>query len=352
MSHSKERPQKDCLNCKAIVQGRFCQVCGQENVETKQSFWQLVQHFVYDIFHFDGKFYKTFGLLITQPGRVAAEYANGKKAAYLDPIRMYLFISTVTFFLLPIFSSIKKTLSQMHLIASPVERLHEASRNYGIVRTNSGQPNATNNLTVLLDTAQHLQLKKPNEAEDTSNAIDFFIQGERYKAIPIPEEKLFPRGNWLESRIADNIKASFEEQGKDFDQLMLEQAQSQQKMMPYVLFLSLPLFTMLLSLFYRRVPTLYYSDHATFTLYHYILVFGLLAATLFFQLLLKVAGLNSQFIFLPIVAITFIFLLFEMKRFYAQGWGVTILKFLALSILTIALLVLLFLLFSLVAILL
>ena len=38
MSHQKERVEKNCLNCNAEVQGRFCQVCGQENIETKESF--------------------------------------------------------------------------------------------------------------------------------------------------------------------------------------------------------------------------------------------------------------------------------------------------------------------------
>jgi hypothetical protein len=347
MSHSKERKEKDCLNCSAYVEGRFCTVCGQENVETAQSLGQMAQHFVYDIFHFDGKFFSTLGLLLSQPGQVATEYARGRKASYLDPIRMYLFISTVMFFLLPVFSSVKQTLGNIHILASPQERLAEASRTYQEVQTN-GDSTARHKLTLLLDTAQHLRLKK--KSKDTANTFDFFIKGERYKVIPMTLEKFFPRGNWFENLVADKVQKDFEAQGGDFNQLMVEQAAAQQKMMPYVLFVSLPLFTALLSLFYRKRPGFYYSHHATFTLYHYILVFGLLVLTLFFQLLLKLVGVHTQFIFLPVVAITFIFLLFEMKRFYRQGWGITIRKFLAFSVLTIIMLSILFLFFSVLAI--
>jgi hypothetical protein len=351
MSHAKERTLKNCLNCNTIVQGRFCQACGQENVEVKQGFWQMVQHFVYDIFHFDGKFFETLRLLITRPGRVAKEYAGGRKAAYLDPIRMYLFISTVTFFLLPLFSGIQQTISNIHIMASPSERLHEASRSYATLQADPTQNEVKRKLDLLLDTTVYLQVKEVEEVSPSMTTFDFQIKGKQYKAIPVTEDKLFPKGTWLENHIAKNVKAKFEQQGNDFNQLMLEQAQSQQKMMPYILFFSLPVFIMLLNLLYRKKAGVFYSDHAVFTLYHYILAFGLLVVALFFQLILKLAGISSSFIFLPIITISFIHLLFEMKLFYAQGWGKTFVKFLLLSVATILSFAVLFVLFSLLTVL-
>ena len=159
-------------------------------------------------------------------------------------------------------------------------------------------------------------------------------------------KRFFPKGNWFQNRIANNVKNKFEQQGRDFNLLMLEQAQSQQKLMPYILFLSLPLFTMMLTLLYENSQ--YLSDHATFTLYHYILVFGLLGIALIFQSFLKLVGVSSSFIFLPILSITLIHLLFEMKIFYAQGWGKTLLKFFLLTISISILIALLFILVSLI----
>lgn len=104
MSHFKERKEKNCLNCNAEVLGRFCQVCGQENIEPKESFWHLVTHFFYDITHFDGKFFSTVKYLLLKPGFLTYEYVRGKRMTYLHPIRMYVFTSA--FFFLMFFSFI------------------------------------------------------------------------------------------------------------------------------------------------------------------------------------------------------------------------------------------------------
>ena len=63
MSHFKERKEKKCLNCNAIVHDRFCGICGQENIEPKESAWHLINHFFQDITHFDGKFFSSLKYL-------------------------------------------------------------------------------------------------------------------------------------------------------------------------------------------------------------------------------------------------------------------------------------------------
>ncbi len=100
MSHNPERKEKNCLNCDTQIHGRFCHVCGQENIYTKEKFWSLAKHFVYDILHFDGQFFNTLKFLFTKPGFVARQYAEGKRASYLHPIRMYMFTSAVFFLVL------------------------------------------------------------------------------------------------------------------------------------------------------------------------------------------------------------------------------------------------------------
>ncbi|RYZ28031.1 MAG: DUF3667 domain-containing protein [Chitinophagaceae bacterium] len=77
VSHQPERKEKNCLNCGATVAGRYCQACGQENIVHKQSAWGLITHFVYDIFHFDGKFFDTLKRLLFKPGLVPKEYIAG-----------------------------------------------------------------------------------------------------------------------------------------------------------------------------------------------------------------------------------------------------------------------------------
>ncbi len=97
MSHLKERKEKECLNCNAIIYGRFCHVCGQENVEPKETFLHLLRHFIEDVTHFDGKFFDTLRYLILRPGFTSYEYMRGRRNSYLNPIRMYIFTSAIFF---------------------------------------------------------------------------------------------------------------------------------------------------------------------------------------------------------------------------------------------------------------
>src|SRR5882672_7757308 len=97
MSHRPERKEKNCLNCGTTVQGFYCHVCGQENIEPKETFWGMVMHFFEDITHFDGKFFSTLKDLLFRPGFLSAEYVKGRRASYLHPVRMYVFTSGLFF---------------------------------------------------------------------------------------------------------------------------------------------------------------------------------------------------------------------------------------------------------------
>src|SRR5258705_656622 len=77
--------------------GRFCHVCGQENIVPKESFGKLVLHFFYDITHFDGKFFESVKDLLFRPGFLSKEYIKGRRTSYLNPVRMYVFTSAIFF---------------------------------------------------------------------------------------------------------------------------------------------------------------------------------------------------------------------------------------------------------------
>ena len=97
VSHSKERKEKNCLNCSAEIQGRYCGICGQENTEPQESILDIFSHFFNDITHFDGKFFSSVKYLFTKPGFLSAEYMRGRRASYLIPVRMYFFTSAIFF---------------------------------------------------------------------------------------------------------------------------------------------------------------------------------------------------------------------------------------------------------------
>lgn len=91
------RQENDCLNCGTILEGHFCHNCGQENLQMKESFGHMITHAVSDYFHFDYQFFHTLKPLFGKPGKLTNEYLAGRRAQYLHPVKMYIFISLVFF---------------------------------------------------------------------------------------------------------------------------------------------------------------------------------------------------------------------------------------------------------------
>jgi ribosomal protein L37E len=97
MSAGKYRKEHNCLNCGAHVEKHYCSDCGQPNLELKENFWGFISHSVAHYFHFDNKFFQTLSPLLTKPGQVTLDYLAGKRARYINPVSMYIFVSIVYF---------------------------------------------------------------------------------------------------------------------------------------------------------------------------------------------------------------------------------------------------------------
>jgi len=93
------REDNECQNCGRIVEEVYCPRCGQKNTETRQSFGHLVAHFAEDLTHYDGAFWKTIKYLLFRPAFLTKEYLQGKRQAYVPPVKLYIFISFITFFI-------------------------------------------------------------------------------------------------------------------------------------------------------------------------------------------------------------------------------------------------------------
>lgn len=348
MSHQPERKEKDCLNCGAIVQGRFCQVCGQENIVTKQSFWSLAQHFVYDIFHFDGKFFHTLKYLLIRPGKVPREYINGKRMHFLDPIRMYLFTSAVFFLVFFSVSELKNIDVLDERYMTKLERYDELSRLHAQLPATGTDSAALGRLNLLMDSTMRLRLLKvadTTQITDTSflvtrNKERFVVKPEKSGLTTFVDEK---DDTWIERTFEDKWKKYRTSYGDDPNLMLRDLSNSFIHKLPYLLFVSLPFFALILKLLYRRNRSLYYSDHAIFTLYHYIFSFILL---LFFFGFSALKNWSSWGIFDNLATITVwlwpAYLLIAMKYFYGQRWRKTLGKFLLVNFFGIISLIMLF----------
>jgi hypothetical protein len=352
VSHQPERKEKNCLNCGATVAGRYCQVCGQENSVSQMSIWALARHFVYDIFHFDGKFFETLRYLLFKPGFVPREYISGKRERYLEPVRMYLFTSALFFLIL--FSLTHTDIIKISggSIMTRTDRLILASRMYAQNRRLDDSI-LHKKMDYLLDTSYMIVLKDTvgNQRSDSSFLIDY--DGKNYFMEPrqVTIKEINTGNSWF-SRKIKALRFNYEKKyGNDYESMFKDISNSFIHKVPHILFISLHFFALILMLLYVRRKNYYYSDHAIFTLYHYIFTFIML---LFFFLINEING-NINSALLQILAIIFfimpgIYLFIAMKKFYAQGFGKTLLKYIILNVLAFVILMLLMLVFILLSV--
>ena len=347
MSHQPERKQKNCLNCGATVIGRYCHVCGQENLETKESFWSLTRHFVFDIFHFDGKFFHTLKYIFVRPGMVAREYCQGKRMSFLHPIRMYLFTSAI-FFL--VFASVNHINSgdssnSKNKAMSTSDRMELAQEYKERLNRKPGDTSLVKIIALLTDTTR---VVTGNQILAMDPRPFLTISGKGYKTLSnydsaqnaLPDNE---RDGWFKRMLTkkavsfnEKYEGRTDEGSKIFWESFLHRV-------PYMLFLSLPFFALILKLLYGRRKNFYYSDHAIFTIYHYILSFILLLVVFCISTLEDKVGWGIfSYLIIAILISWPLYLLLEMKNFYQQRWLKTIAKFLLLNLLGLIVIFILF----------
>ena len=89
-----------CQNCGTPTPGNFCPECGQDSREHRVALRLLTVGLWNDLFTFDNRFWRSFVILLARPGELTLRYMGGKRARYIPPARMYLFVSIVFFFVL------------------------------------------------------------------------------------------------------------------------------------------------------------------------------------------------------------------------------------------------------------
>lgn len=345
MSHFKERKEKICLNCNTEVVGRYCHVCGQENIEPKESTWHLITHFINDITHFDGKFFSSLKYLILKPGFLSSEYLKGRRVSYLHPIRMYVFTSFIFFLIVFLNTGNHETKdpelvmreyahkkdSLLHLlqlgpdsvkqkkIENKLESLNGeivAMREIGQIKNYEG-----------VDTTGFAKAEKKNaDVVFTVNDRDYRSREEYdsvQKQLPAKE-----RDGWFMRQIAKRgmaINKKFHHNSEEFQEKFNEKFLHS---IPKMMFVSLPLVALLLQLLYIRRKEFFYVSHGIFIIHVYIAIFILILVTYLFGWLKDVSGWSLFNWFTGITVIAMFYYLYKaMRNFYQQGRTKTVLKF-------------------------
>lgn len=87
----------ECPNCGSLKLEQFCAICGQDNRVSVVAFPRLLADFLTDLFNFDSRLFGSLWPLVAKPGLMTREYLAGRRARFIPPVRMYLFLSLFFF---------------------------------------------------------------------------------------------------------------------------------------------------------------------------------------------------------------------------------------------------------------
>jgi hypothetical protein len=310
VSHSRERSEKTCLNCNAQLHGRFCHVCGQENTDPRESVWSIISHFFNDITHFDGKFFTTAAKLLAKPGFLPLEFIKGRRASYLHPIRLYVFTSALFFII-------------FYAVVTPAINRSDSEGEYSI---SFGAPQYVNPIdTIRAVTSTYKTIAEYDSAQQA-----------------LPESK---RDGWFFRKLRQrNIERM--SRYSDRNDLIKGVVNNFIHTFPYLLFVSLPVSALFLQLLYFTNKNNVYAGHTIFLVYLYVFTFLILLAYFGLERLQSaydIPGIG----FIEFLLFTYlgVYSVIAMKKYYAEGWGRTIVKFIVFNILALISIVALFLVF-------
>jgi hypothetical protein len=348
MSHLPHRKENNCLNCGTTVIGKYCHNCGQENIEPKESLWHLIVHFFNDVTHFDGKFFSTLKDLLFKPGFLSKQYMKGRRASYLNPIRMYLFTSFV--FFLVFFSVYHISEKEMKTDmfngkrVSQIDSLSDADFKTFTADIN-GTPMTRKEFHHYLDS---IHIKGGLQFFDTDSNQHHYTSRQQYDSL-ITSGAV--KDGWLRKlltykEIEINNKYS-NQQGKFFTDFI----NSLFHHFPQMFFISLPFVALLLKLLYVRRKNFYYVAHAIFTIHLYIFVFIVMLIEIGISQLTELHGLAwLHYINVLLTMAIFFYLYKSMRNFYEQRRFKTIMKYILFLFSFTILIIFFFLIFALVSV--
>ncbi|SKA18974.1 DUF3667 domain-containing protein [Sediminibacterium ginsengisoli] len=360
MSHFPERKEKVCLNCGAETHGRFCHVCGQENIEPKESFWHLLTHFVYDITHFDGKFFSTIKYLLFRPGFISHEYLKGRRVAYLHPIRMYVFTSA--FFFLIFFGFYQKDKSivekeEPRTAAQVMKKLEKQKKNLERSVADSfiaGIAKDQIKARIAATDSDIARLRADTSVKDNMPSLKsnggtvFGPTDKKYKDLKSYDsvQKALPaaqRDGFFYRRISRQAIHLKEVYKGDTGAIIEAIGQKFMHLFPQMLFVSLPLYALLLFLLYARRDRYYYVNHVVYTIHLYCATFIILLLAMWIGSLFDLMHVDADGWMSLISSLVLLFYWYKAQRnFYEQSRLKTILKCILLFFMSLIMMVFIF----------
>lgn len=291
---ARKRVKKaSCPNCEFIFAetNNYCPNCGQENHTHKVPLKHYLVELLEAVFHFDTKIFVTLRDLLIKPGEITNKYNQNKRARYVPPLRVYIFISFIFFIVL--------STSNAHL-SKRFNVFPEADDSIKFeINTDNDKDR---------DTSGHYLLKEIRKTQGE----DEHLFDEYFKAR---KKEVF----WYNRNVYKNIVKS--KAG------IFSQEEFQHKLyknISWLMFFLMPVFALYLRLLYFRRKQ-YYSEHLIFSVHFHSILF-IISTLWLLQGMLK-WHLGGYFFLLMLA-----YLILSIKRVYTQSWKRTIFKSLFLLI--------------------
>lgn len=323
-----------CKNCEQEHEAgfEFCPHCGQktnEDLTVGVLFYNTISNY----FSFDARFFKSFIPLMFRPGILAKRFIEGKRLLYLHPAQMYLFISVVFFFF---FSFIVR--DQVEELDKQLEKgFTEKTAKIDSLRTqvldttkiaSITKSLKDSNIVIGVD-AEELQAldsiiaTKANTTNNNFSGLTFGYDGKKVDSLiaakaPV-EAQLNAMGMEEDAGIFKRrlytqlLKFQTNKKGGTILQTFYDS-------IPIALFVLLPIFAMLLKLFFWRRGS--FAHHLVFSFYYYSFLFTVLCIILLANFIWDVPDWVGFLIMLS----TFFYLFLAIKHFYKQGVFVSFFK--------------------------
>ena len=267
-----------CRNCGTTLSGDYCSRCGQRERDLRLA--DVAGEALEDVTDLDSRLWRTLKGLLLRPGAVTADYIGGRRARYVPPIRLYLVVSFLVFLV------VSQAGTGGIVTTGPEvdpELLEQVESGIYIPRTNeSGEQE-------LLTFREYL------DAEGLTDDIE---------AMPA----------WFQAAVERMVSNAELLQGDpdDFTDQMFQR-------LPQVMFFLLPIFALLLSLFYLGSP-FHYLQHLIFSVHYHTVAFLLF-------LLMWPAGWLLPGDYGGVVTMAlFIYLPLALRRAYGSGPVAAVLK--------------------------
>jgi len=346
-----------CKNCeKEFNLGySFCPHCGQQ-AKDDLTVGVLFYNTISNYFSFDARFFKSFLPLMIKPGHLPKKFIEGKRLLFLHPAQMYLFVSVIFFLLMSVLvvrdnvQNIDKALKEAEIktylsdsLKTETVKVIDSVKIDSILKplANSGFKGLNTEGLKAIDS-----LIKTETNNDANTQIDLGYNGKKVDSLikaGVPDEEIYSAmgmnddaGSFKRRFYAQSLKFLKQRNGGQILQAVYDT-------IPVSLFILLPMFALILKLFFLFRGS--YAHHLVFSFYYFSFLFSVFSIILIINYFVDI----PFWIEILIVLSTFFYLLAAIKKFYRHGWILSFIKssiitFLYLAVVTpIAFIILLFL---------